>query len=106
MTALLSIFPVYRKGSPWQPVLCLWFRPHKTLVATSCDENRKSLKLQQKPLFAFFGHTLSVVSKTKQTSKQQHKCAYDCDQSVRGVEDVSVYFSITSNNRSAGAVMT
>lgn len=49
MTALLSIFPVYRKGSPWQPVLCLWFRPHKTLVATSCDENRKSLKLQQKP---------------------------------------------------------
>jgi len=27
MTAPLSIFPVYHSGSPWQPVLCLWFRP-------------------------------------------------------------------------------
>ena len=69
MTAPLSIFPVYHSGSPWQPVLCLWFRPRKTPVATSCDASRKSLKLQQKPIClssSVAGRcALCVVSKTK-----------------------------------------
>jgi len=69
MTALLSIFPVYHSGSPWQRVLCLWLRPSKTLVATSCDASRKSLKLQQKPICLSSSVAarcaLCVVSKTK-----------------------------------------
>jgi hypothetical protein len=74
MTAPLSIFPVYHSGLPWQPVLCLWFRPRKTLVATSRDASRKSLKLQQKTTCLFSSVAarcaLFVVSKT---TKHQYK---------------------------------
>ena len=80
MTGPLSIFPVYRNGSPWQPVLCLWFRPRKTLIATSCDESRKSLKLQQKAFVCLLWRPLAVLfaSSTEQTWAQ-HSCSCDCD---------------------------
>jgi len=96
MTALLSIFPVYHRGSPWQRVLCLWLRPGKTLVSTSCDASRKSLKLQQKPIClcssVAAGCALCFVRKTK---KHQHKTqTFEWLRPLRGTEEASVYLTI------------
>jgi hypothetical protein len=97
MTAPLSIFPVYHSVSPWQTVLCLWFRPRKTLVATSCDASRKSLKLQQKPTCLSSSVaarcSLCVVSKTKKHLYITQ--TFELLRPLRETEEASVYLTIT-----------
>ena len=97
MTAPLSIFPVYHSGSPWQPILCLWFRPRKTLVATSCDASRKYLKLHQKPICLCSSVAARcVLCVFTKTNKQRYTTQmFEWLPPLRETEEASVYFTIT-----------